>query len=634
MNRQGRQQLNYGVFLLFFLVVSSAQAQLGFCSGDKGDPIFEEDFGTGMINGPALPAGFTTYTYVPAAPEDGFYTISNNVGQLDSWHLNTPDHTPDDTNGKAFIVNASFTADEFFRRPITGLCENTFYEFSAWLMNLYDRDFGFCPNNGIPVNVRFEIWDETDTNLLASGDTGNIDSTGNPVWDQYGLVFQTASGQETVILKMINNGDGGCGNDLAIDDIAFASCGDTTNITADITTESEFVTCNVNIPVTATFTATPDFSVFSTHVFQWQQSLDQELWTDIPGATTNTYTASAVETTYYRVNVATDVVNLGSPFCSSVSQPFVVEIIPQPVAPVSNGDLTICEDGVITGLSVTGQAREQIRWFDAAAGGNMLATGTSFIPTEAGTFYAEAFVNGSGCSSPNRTAVALAIEDLPVFDVDEEQLSICIDQESVLLDAFLNNVSYVWSTGENTSAISVDTPGEYSVTVTNAAQCSATKRFIVTGIESPIFSDDSFSDVDSVILKTENEGDFEYSLDGSFYQDSNFFQFVPGGVYTAYARNKNGCEITTREFHHLQIPKFFTPNNDGFHDTFSIGGLDFFTSYSVSIFNRYGKLIKSSNGNSFEWNGNYLGQPLPADDYWYYLTIEDSIFQGHFSLKR
>jgi len=38
---------------------------------------------------------------------------------------------------------------------------------------------GFCTretgiNGGIPINVRFEIWDESNTTLLNSGDTGDI----------------------------------------------------------------------------------------------------------------------------------------------------------------------------------------------------------------------------------------------------------------------------------------------------------------------------------------------------------------------------------------------------------------------------------------------------------------------------
>jgi len=302
--------MKYWFFIVALFSFYAVTGQLGFCTGDKGDPIFEEDFGTGTVNGPALPTGFTTYTYVPAAPEDGFYTISNNLMQLGTFHSG-PDHTPNDTNGKAFIVNASFTADEFFRRPITGLCENTFYEFSAWLLNVYDFDSGVCPNGGIPVNVRFEIWDETDTNLLASGDTGNIDSTSAPNWEQYGLVFQTTPGQESIILKMLNNGNGGCGNDLAIDDIVFASCGDATEITLDVTTESEFLTCDVNTPLAVNLMATPDFSVFSNHVYQWQESSDGVNYTNIIGETSDIYSTTINTTTYFRVNVANDAINIG-----------------------------------------------------------------------------------------------------------------------------------------------------------------------------------------------------------------------------------------------------------------------------------------------------------------------------------
>src|SRR5690606_14502328 len=108
--------------------------QLGFCPGNTGQPIFTEDFGSGLSNGPALPAGSTTYSYTDGTPEDGSYTISSVTPHYD-WHR-IADHTPNDTNGKAFIVNADFTPGEFFRRTVDGLCENTSYEFSSWLLNL------------------------------------------------------------------------------------------------------------------------------------------------------------------------------------------------------------------------------------------------------------------------------------------------------------------------------------------------------------------------------------------------------------------------------------------------------------------------------------------------------------------
>ena len=224
------ENIIYLLFLSCILGSINLNAQLGFCNGNSGDPIFTEDFGTGGNNGPPLPPGSTTYSYIDGTPDDGRYTISSFTAYFD-W-FDTNDHTPNDSNGKAFIVNASFTPGEFFRRTVSGLCENTSYEFSSWLMNLHPS-YGGCDGNGIPVNVKFEIWDSTDTNLLASGDTGDIFDRNAPIWDQYALVFQTLPGQTAVILKMLNNGEGGCGNDLAIDDIVFRTCGDFIGITDD-----------------------------------------------------------------------------------------------------------------------------------------------------------------------------------------------------------------------------------------------------------------------------------------------------------------------------------------------------------------------------------------------------------------
>lgn len=103
--------------------------QLGFCSGSKGEPVFKENFGSGTNYGPQLPAGTTNYTYVGSGfPQDGQYTLhytTNLIPNSQNWHTSL-DHTPDTeingTNGKSLIVNASFTAGEFFKRTVTGLC--------------------------------------------------------------------------------------------------------------------------------------------------------------------------------------------------------------------------------------------------------------------------------------------------------------------------------------------------------------------------------------------------------------------------------------------------------------------------------------------------------------------------------
>lgn len=620
----------YLLFLVLMFVGLSTQllkAQLGFCNGNSGDPIFTETFGTGTGFGPALGAGITTYSFANGTPNDGSYTIANRTNFFD-WH-DSQDHTPNDINGKSLIVNADFTAGEFYRRSVTGLCENTSYEFSSWLMNLLPATS--CGGVGIPVNVRFEIWDATDTNLLASGDTGAIANKSSAVWEQYGLVFQTIVGQTSVILKMLNNGVGGCGNDLAIDDIVFRTCGDFIAIN-DAQNANFIQACAVNGPVSTTLTATPDFSIYSTHAYQWQESADRINWTDIAAETNQTYTINGLLTTnYYRVKVAEDPINLASPLCSSVSEIFEVQVVPPPDSPLSNGDVSACVDAPKV-IAVTVPPNIVVDWYDAPTGGTLVQeNSTTFSPTTPNTFYAEARSAAGNCISLNRTAVSINFIDLPVLT--DEELTFC-ENETVTLSAGLQNQTYLWNTGEITETINVSEAGIYTVTVTNASNCSNTKTINLGQIDAPVI-DAVQSDDYAIQVTLANEiGDFEYSIDGFTYQDNALFTNIEGGLYTVFAREKSGCGLTSLEYLHLVIPKFFSPNGDGINDVFNISGIEFYDSYEIAIFDRFGKLIKNSFNIPIDWDGTLNNQDLTATDYWYVITLENTVNKGHFSLKR
>ena len=52
------------LFLILICYQTITFAQLGFCTGSSGAPIFFENFGSGLDYGPPLPAGVTNYTYV------------------------------------------------------------------------------------------------------------------------------------------------------------------------------------------------------------------------------------------------------------------------------------------------------------------------------------------------------------------------------------------------------------------------------------------------------------------------------------------------------------------------------------------------------------------------------------------
>tara|TARA_R110000765_G_scaffold181788_4_gene287754 strand:- start:20 stop:1888 length:1869 start_codon:yes stop_codon:yes gene_type:complete len=615
-------------FYLLLLCIGSTElsAQLGFCGGNSGDPIFTEDFGSGNTDGPALPAGTTTYTFTTGTPNDGSYTISSTTNYFD-WK-NIQDHTPGDTNGKSFIVNASFTAGEFYQRQVEDLCENTSYEFSSWLINL--QDAGGCEGNSIPVNVRFQIWDETDTILLAQGDTNSIFASSGAEWEQYALVFKTEPGQTSVILKMRNNSNGGCGNDLAIDDIVFKSCGDNVTVSTN-TNETSLVVCDNQGSVSRTLTATPDFSIFSTHAYQWQQSTDQQVWTDIANETTSTLSTPAITTTsYFRVKIAEDPINVNKDLCNVVSDVFDIIVLPIPNTPLSSGDITICE-GEVGILSASTESSYTVNWFDAPTDGNLLLEANNNFETSiAGTYYAAANSPEIECASLSRTAITLTVNLPP--SVEDESLEFCEDT-TMILTADLNNVSYEWSTGATTKEITVGEPGTYTVLLTDVNGCAATKTIELEQIDIPRI-DTIISNGPSIIVSTSNDGDFEFSLDGFNFQTSSIFEAVEGGLYTIYVQDTSDCGVVTQSFFHLVIPKFFTPNGDSVNDVYEPEGLEVFNNVEFSIFNRYGKLLKFGNSNSSSWDGSFQGNQMPEDDYWFVIKADTTQFKGHFSLKR
>ncbi|MFD0931239.1 T9SS type B sorting domain-containing protein [Psychroflexus salinarum] len=617
------------IAVLFAFVASfgsSAQNGLGFCQGNSGDAIFKEDFGQGTQNGPALPPGTTTYEFVNGNnPDDGQYTITNSTFDF-GWNL-PQDHTPNDENGKALVINADFTPGEFFKTTINNLCVNNSYEFSAWLINILPASG--CEGNGIPVNVKFQIWDETNTTILAEGDTGNIYGASSPVWDQFALTFTTQPGQNSVILKMLNNGEGGCGNDLAIDDIVFKSCGDFTEIISQ-NGETNIQLCEDESLTNLTLEASPDFSIYESPNYQWQNSQDGDNWSNIPGETNNQLVIPQINSDqFYRALVAEDFTNVNSTACNSISSVFEVNQI-EFKDPVSNGDVYSC-GGEIRSIEVQTNSDISVNWYDSPTGGILLAENTFvYEPESNGTYFAEATTIQGNCINPNR--IAIQYTDFETPELFDETIKICIG-ESVNLSESFENVDYLWSNGETSNSIEVNSAGVYGLQLTTEDNCVVSKSFTVENFTNPIISNVSKID-NSLVIELASEGDFSYSIDGNNYQNQPVFYNLSGGLYTVYVRENNGCKIVTKEFLYIEIPKFFTPNSDQINDEFQIGGDIFFDDFEIMIFDRFGKILIQSNKAPFQWDGTYNGRKMPPDDYWYRIKINDKTYSGNISLIR
>lgn len=736
--------LKFLTFTFFLFSISTTYGQLGFCGGSTGDAIFTESFGNGTDFGPALAPGITTYNFVSTGPQDGSYTLYYRTNLLQSWH-NSPDHSDDATdgpNGKALIVNANNnTSGEFYKRTVSGLCINTTFEFSAWLLNVYNKNSTACTNIEIPINVRFEIWDATQTTLLASGDTGDIFSKTTPVWEQKALVFTTVN-ETSVVLIMKNNGVGGCGNDLAIDDISFKACGDLTTVSHPSYPNSSYTTCN--IPSSITLNAATNGG--STYFYQWQSSMDNVNWTNIVGQNNATFTSAPVATTtYFRTRIAQDVANINSSFCSTVSNVFTLTIS-NGLAPATNtsGTVNVCSNEPIPALSVTTDAGNTVSWYDQAVGGTLLLSNSpSYTPSTAGTYYAELYNASSNCYSTSRTPFTLTISPSPsaafsgsimycsgettainllsnatgttfswtvtatdvIGATDGNGASIvqnlttngisgtatytviptnngCIGtpisivvsvaakpipqikdgQLCVLgngtfgvipyvLDTELDTVNYSfeWFFDGNpivnaaNSTYSVNQLGQYSVIATDVnlgcvsdlitAKVTAFPKIqSISVIQSQDFSENTFITVDVL----GGQAPFLYQINGGGFQTSNTFSAIQPGIYEIEVTDGISCSTFKTIVTIINFPKYFTPNNDGYNDTWTIANLE--DKAMIRIFDRYGKFIVEINSKSQSWDGTLGGNPLPSDDYWF--TVNYSFkgvkheYKNHFSLKR
>lgn len=359
-------------------------------------------------------------------------------------------------------------------------------------------------------------------------------------------------------------------------------------------------------------------------------------------------TTSARETLFVRME------NRNNSSCNDTSVSFDIGVSRLPIAN-QPGDIEVCDDGSNDGTEVfdlrfresdilNGQsATDNIISFhtsqsDADLGINELAADFSNTSVSQEIYVRVENANNANCYAT--TSFSINVYEQPVLFM-QDQWAICEnDTVEIIADAGFDN--YLWSTGETTSTITVDTPGNYTVTVSNdygTIICEETKN--ITVVESTIAVirnieiEDWSQDNNSIFVEVDGSGDYEYSLDGVTYQDSNRFDNLPMGDYQIYVRDKNGCGIVEQDIYLLFYPRFFTPNGDGFHDFWQLFNSEQEPTNRIYIFDRYGKLLKQISAEGPGWDGTFNGIPVPSSDYWFLVERSNGkSHRGHFTLKR
>ncbi|MDI3320403.1 gliding motility-associated C-terminal domain-containing protein [Pinibacter soli] len=629
------------LFLLCILIAffSSQIFAQQLCSGSLGDPVVNITFGSGATNpGPALDPSVTFYTFWGnnSCPNDGLYTISNSIVSCfgDSWHTLT-NHTPNDPNGYMMVVNASLQHGDFYKQTVTGLCGNTTYEFAAWVVNILRQSACGGPGSQQEPNLTFSIETTTGT-VLSTYSTGKIPSTTSPVWKQYGLFFQTPANVSQVVIRMTNNADGGCGNDIALDDITFRACGPMLNA-GDATTHTPSVNqCeNALAPVQLQATVT---SGYSNPTYQWQKSADNgATWSDIPGATTTTlnFTPTGKGVVLYRI-VSAELGNINSTACRIVSN--VVTVTVNAIPPTGIGSNSpVCDNNTI---KLSANAGKAFAW----AGPNSF-TSTDQNPTltahtvSAGT-YKLTYTDNNSCT--NTGSVDVVVNPLPVINAGQD-VAIC-NGESTNLQAS-GGANYVWSPPTALSNTGVANPVAsptqtitYRVSASDANGCIGSDDVIVTVWKNPTAN----AGPDRKIL----QGQF-ITLNGQASGDDISYSWQPATdisgestlqptvnpakdvSYTLVVTSAHNCPTATDDvfvkvFKKLLIPNAFSPNNDGANDYWRLESLQVYPTSTVKVYNRFGQCVYSAIGaESPVWDGKYQGNLCPMGGYSYVIDLKN-----------
>jgi len=279
---------------------------------------------------------------------------------------------------------------------------------------------------------------------------------------------------------------------------------------------------------------------------------------------------------------------------------------------------------------------------DAEADTNEITNTTNYINTNPfnETIWYSIINTESGCSS--QSSLDLIVH--PLIEINMEDEYIICEGATLQIDAPSGFSQYDWSTGDNTQSITINAAGQYTLTVTDTNGCSNSKNITVipsntATIERVEITDFQIANSNSFEVTVTGLGEYEYSMDGVNYQESNIFNNLYPGTYTVYVSDKNGCGVTEQIVDILGAPQFFTPNEDGYNDFWQIINVTKRPGTVVHIYDRYGKLMATINSAGPGWDGMYNGKPAIATDYWYVVDVKEldgniRKVKGHFTLKR
>lgn len=273
-----------------------------------------------------------------------------------------------------------------------------------------------------------------------------------------------------------------------------------------------------------------------------------------------------------------------------------------------------------------------ILWDDSNAQTTNTAVGLS-----AGD-YSVTITDQFGCVLTASTSI-IEPDSLNIF-VEHTQL--CPDSPIATALVFtsggLTPYDYLWSTNETSELISIQTPGMYSVQVTDYNNCQQDVAIAIDPI-SPVqldFVTQAVSCVDNNDGSVEvfSTGGYEpYTYSWSNYTEEALNSEAQSGFYGVTVTDNNGCEyyqeveVPSSDLSCITAYSAFSPNGDQNNDYWHIDNIELYPDALVEVFNRWGDRVYSTKKyiNAWEgaWQGMYENNPLPSATYYYVITLNN-----------
>jgi gliding motility-associated-like protein len=255
--------------------------------------------------------------------------------------------------------------------------------------------------------------------------------------------------------------------------------------------------------------------------------------------------------------------------CSSETGVFALKVFAAPAAAFTKTPAQVCVGTAVafnaSTSTVDPSATPSYAWTFGDA-----TTGTGVTPTHtytsaAGSVTVNLTVSYTGvslCSSFIISTFPVNAATPPTITADPDGVTeICANgSESILLTVPGTFTSYSWTTNATTPSISINSPGIYKVTTTDAGGCSGTAQIV-------------FSE-------------------------------------------KEDCADAEAP----SIPRLFTPNGDGANDFWIIQGIEDNPNCEINLFDKRGRrvlILKASAFPATGWDGTSNGTPLPDGTYYY-----------------